>query len=315
MTNHSPSPSPAIPLTPDITFREFYDVYLQDARVRLKPATLISKQRIFSQKILPFFGSMTMNQISVAHVRKWQTIILRQNYSVSYQQLIDLQLSAIMRYGEHYYDFPNPCKKAGHIGNSHAKSFRFWTLEDYERFISCYSNDPEAFTAFELLYWTGMRQGELLALTPDDLDAVRHQIYITKTYSRIDGKDVISTPKTRKSTRTVSIPSFLQHELLLYIRQNGIKPNQRLFDHTHYYLFYKLRNGCAASGAPLIRIHDIRHSHVSLLINAGFSALDIAERVGHESVSTTLNTYAHLFPAQQKRLSERLNELHAELEQ
>lgn len=182
-TNNIKNRLPIIPenITPDITFQEFYDIYFQDVRVRLKPATIASKQRIFRQKILPFFGELPMNAITPQHIRKWQSVILKQNYRASYQELIDLQLSAMMRYAEHYYDFSNPCTKAGHIGNSRAKSFGIWTLDDYELFISQFSSDPEAFTAFELLYWTGMRQGELLALTPRDIDISHHRIHISKT--------------------------------------------------------------------------------------------------------------------------------------
>ena len=302
-------------ISPDITFQEFFDIYFQDIQMRLKPATISSKRRIFKQKILPFFGDLPLNAITTQHIRKWQSVILKQNYSPSYQMLIDFQLSAIMRYAEHYYDVPNPCKKAGHMGTSRSKSFSIWTPEDYSLFISYFSTDTEAFTAFELLYWTGMRQGELLALTPKDFDIPHHQIYISKTYARIDGEDFISTPKTRKSIRTVGIPHFLLNEVLVYIRLRQIRPDQRLFERTHHYLFYKLKKGCESSGVHRIRVHDIRHSHVSLLINAGFSALDISERVGHESVSTTLDVYSHLFPAQQKLLSDRLHELHEQLEQ
>lgn len=307
---------PVIPetISPDITFQEFFPIYFQDIQVRLKPSTIASKRRIFHQKILPFFGALRMKEITTQHIRKWQSIILKQNYSLSYQMLIDMQLSAIMHYAQHYYDFPNPCVKAGHIGKTHAKSFGIWTPEDYDLFISHFSSDPEAFTAFELLYWTGMRQGELLALTPKDIDTVRRQIFVSKTYARIEGEDIISTPKTRKSIRTIGIPRFLSDEVTIYIRSNHILPDQRLFERTHHYLYCKLKNGCKASGVRRIRVHDIRHSHVSLLINAGFSALDISERVGHESVSTTLDIYSHLFPAQQKMLSDRLDELHAQLE-
>lgn len=305
--------APVIPvdISDDITFAEFYDIYYHDMEVRLKPASLSSKRHIFADKILPFFGSLPMRAITTQHVRKWQSVILRQNYSNTYQQLIDFQLSAMMNYAQRYYDFPNPCQKAGHIGGTQTKKLNFWTLEDYELFINSFSADPEAFTAFELLYWTGMRQGELLALTPADIDPSRRQIRITKSYTQIDGKDIISTPKTKKSIRNVDIPQFLLDETLVYIRTRGISPNQRLFERTRHYLFTKLRKGCERSGVHTIRTHDIRHSHVSLLINAGFSALDIAERVGHESVSTTLDVYAHLFPDQQQMLVERLEALHA----
>lgn len=304
------TPVSPVPVSPDITFSEFYRIYYHDMEVRLKPTSLDSKRRIFSEKILPFFGPLPMRVITTQHVRKWQSVILKQNYSTAYQKRIDMQLSAIMRYAERYYDFPNPCTKAGHIGNSQTKKLNFWTPEDYELFISCFSGDPEAFTAFEILYWTGMRQGELLALTPADIDLTRCLIHITKTYTQIDGEDIISTPKTKKSIRDVGIPRFLADEINVYIRSRGIAPGRRLFERTRHYLFFKLKKGCEDSGVKQIRTHDIRHSHVSLLINAGFSALDIAERVGHESVATTLDVYAHLFPDQQQMLIERLEELH-----
>lgn len=298
----------------NISFSDFYNIYLHDMEARLKPSSLSSKKHIFSEKILPFFGSLPIRDISTQHVRKWQSVILRQNYSPAHQQLIDFQLFAMMNYAERYYDIPNPCTKAGHIGSSTTKKLNFWTLDEYELFISHFTNDPEAFTAFEILYWTGMRQGELLALTPLDIDEARHEIHITKTYTQIDGKDIISTPKTKKSERNVGIPPFLLNEILSYIHSKCIPPDERMFERTRHYLFFKLRKGCAASGVRQIRTHDIRHSHVSLLINAGFSALDIAERVGHESVSTTLDVYAHLFPDQQQMLIDRLEELHEETE-
>lgn len=311
-TNEHPAPLMPDTVPADITFAAFYDIYLRDMELRLKPASLSSKQHIFSEKILPFFGPLPMRAVTTQHVRKWQSVILRQNYSITYQQLIDFQLSAMMHYAERYYDLPNPCPKAGHIGGAAAKKLSFWTLEEYEQFIGSLSHDTEAFTAFEILYWTGMRQGELLALTPEDIDRTRRVIRITKSYAQIDGKDFITTPKTPKSIRDVGIPQFLLDEICFYIRRNHIGPGRRLFERTRHYLFFKLRAGCKASGVRQIRTHDIRHSHVSLLINAGFSALDIAERVGHKSVSTTLDVYAHLFPDQQQMLIDRLEELHGE---
>ena len=294
----------------DITFSQLYQIYLQDMEPRLRPTTLLSKKHVFSDKILPFFGELRMRTITSAHVRAWQTVILRQGYSPTYQQLIDFQLSAFMNYASRYFDFPNPCSKAGHIGSTRTKEMHFWTLEEYERFIGCYANEPEPFTAFEILYWTGMRVGELLALTPADIDMTRRQIRITKSYANIDGKDMILPPKTKKSRRSVGIPRFLLDEIRRYLQNHRIAGDQRIFERTRHYLYYKLVRGCEETGVRRIRIHDIRHSHVSLLINAGFLPLDIAERVGHESVSTTLDVYAHLFPNQQQMLAERLEILH-----
>ena len=296
-------------LSPTITFQEFADIYQTDMSVRLKPSTLSGKKRIIRDKILPYFGSLPMCKITVQHVRKWQSIILKQNYSQAYQQLIDMQLSVIMNYGERYYGFPNPCPKAGHIGKRNAHEMNFWTLDEYECFISVFSNDTEAFTAFEILYWGGLRQGELLALTCADIDLVQGFIDINKSWAHIDGKDVITTPKTPKSVRKVGIPPFLVTEIDFYIKQEKLSPSNRLFDRDYYFLYRRLCSGCKCSGVKRIRIHDLRHSHVSLLINSGFSALDIAERVGHENVSTTLDVYSHLFPDQQQLLVEKLEQL------
>lgn len=296
-------------LSPAITFQEFADIYQADMAARLKPSTLSGKKRIIRDKILPYFGTLPMCKITVQHVRKWQSIILKQNYSPAYQQLIDMQLSAIMNYGERYYGFPNPCRKTEHIGKRNTREMNFWTLEEYESFISVFSNDTEAFTAFEILYWGGLRQGELLALTCADIDLEHGMIDINKSWAHIDGKDVITTPKTPKSVRKVGIPPFLVAEIDYYIKLEKRSPSSRLFDRDYYFLYRRLCSGCKRSGVKRIRIHDLRHSHVSLLINHGFSALDIAERVGHESVSTTLDVYSHLFPDQQQLLVKKLEKL------
>ena len=150
----------------------------------------------------------------------------------------------------------------------------------------------------------------MLALTAADIHTKQSEIAITKTYQRIQMKDIISTPKTEKSKRKIPIPKFLLQEILFYIHSKNIKTNQRLFSHTKDYLYYKMKRGCSKTGVRKIRIHDIRDSHVSLLINLGFTPIVIAERVGHEKVSTTLNVYSHLFPSQQEFLVETLENLH-----
>ena len=302
---------PIIPenISPAISFRDFVAIYQEDMAARLKPSSIEGKRHIITEKILPFFGDLPMCKITTQHVRRWQSILLKQNYSMSYLQRIDLQLSAIMNYAERYYDFPNPCRKAGHIGRRQAKEVNFWTLDEYERFICHFSNDPEAFTAFELLYWTGMRQGELLALTTEDIDLCRGVVHITKTCTYMNGQDIISTPKTKKSIRDVGMPPFLAEEVDYYIRHEKKAAGSRLFCRNYHYLRRRMSWGCRQSGVRLIRTHDLRHSHVSLLINHGFSALDIADRVGHESVTTTLDIYSHLFPDQQQVLVDKLEQL------
>lgn len=118
---------------------------------------------------------------------------------------------------------------------------------------------PQSFYAFEVLYWTGLRVGELLALTPEDIDLEKHTISINKSYQRLQGEDYITDPKTEKSNRTVSIPDFLCEELEEYMAMlYGFKKNDRLFQITKSYLHHEMIRGAKISGVKRIRIHDDR---------------------------------------------------------
>ena len=145
------------------------------------------------------------------------------------------------------------------------------------------------------LYYTGMRVGELCALTPADVDLEGHTITINKTFQRINGRDVIWPPKTPKSNRVVTIPQTLANCLKEYMDKcYEIQPDDRLFPYTKSFLNHEMLRGCKKSGVKKIRVHDLRHSHASLLIEMGCQPLLIADRLGHEKIQTTLNTYSHL---------------------
>ena len=152
-----------------------------------------------------------------------------------------------------------------------------------------------------------MTKAELLALTPADFDFQACIIRINKSYQRLEGKDIITDPKTVKSNRMITMPEFLSEELETYIGMlYGLNENDRIFQISKSYLHHEMDRGVKLSGVKRIRIHDLRHSHASMLIELGFSPLEIANRLGHEKVETTLNTYAHLYPNKQTKLAERL---------
>ena len=183
----------------------------------------------------------------------------------------------------------------------------FWTKEEYKLFAEEMMDKPLSYYAFQLLYWCGIRSGELLALTPADFNLKKKTLRINKSYQRLQGKDVITTPKTKNSIRTVVMPQFLCDEmqdcLKLYY---SLKPDDRIFSVTKYYLNHEMERGCKACGVKKIRVHDLRHSHVSLLINMGYTALAIGKRVGHSAEKITCR-YAHLFPSVQLNMAEQLD--------
>ena len=210
-----------------------------------------------------------------------------------------------------FYRLPaNPMLVAGKVGaKKPSREMSFWTTEEFDAFIEALADKPESYHAFKILYWCGIREGELLALRPMDFDFERGLLKVRHSYSRIKGEDVMGTPKTRKSIRDVLMPDFLRDEMEDYLSTlHDLNPGDRIFKMTKYKLTAEMKRGCTASGVKRIRIHDLRHSHVSLLINLGFSANAIADRMGHESAEITEN-YSHLFPSTQQSLVDALNEV------
>ena len=160
---------------------------------------------------------------------------------------------------------------------------------------------------FGLLYWTGIRCGELLTLTPSDFMLEGSRLRINKSYQSLRGVDSVTDPKTPKSVRTIVMPAFLRDEMADFIEmRDDVAPDERLFAVTKHFLAHETERGCKASDVKRIRIHDMRHSHVSPLIEMGFSALAIAGRMGHEAVDITYR-YAHLFPAKQDEMAAALD--------
>lgn len=193
------------------------------------------------------------------------------------------------------------------MGSEKHKEMLFWTKEEYLKFAEVMMDKPQSYYAFEVLYWCGIREGELLALTPADFDLDKGLLSITKSYQRLKGRDVITDPKTPKSVRVIQMPQFLTDEIRDYLKSfYKVQPDQRIFEVTKSYLHHEMDRGAKEAGVKRIRIHDLRHSHVSLLIEMGFSALAIADRVGHESVDITYK-YAHLFPSKQQEMAQKLD--------
>lgn len=298
---------------PDMPFATLVNLYLEDMSSRLRKSTIEGKKYIIDLKILPTFKDMPLNDIKATHIRKWQNELINseKGYSDTYLKQINSQLSAIFNYAVKYYDLKeNPCHKAGSMGKKKADEMLFWTKEEYQKFIVCISDKPQSKVAFETLYWTGIRIGELMALTFQDIDFENKTISINKSIQRINKEDIITAPKTPKSNRIIPITDFLCDDLKAYTDKiYDIKASDRIFNFTKYFLHHEMDRGCKKSGVKRIRLHDIRHSHASLLIELGFTPLLIAERLGHEKVETTLNIYSHLYPNKQSQVVDALQKI------
>ena len=298
----------------NMTFESFAQLYEKDMKPKLKLNTWLTKESIIQKKILPYFGKRKLSEITAKDVMDWQNVIRGltdakgKPYSPTYLKTVHNQLSALFNHAVRYYGLQvNPAAKAGNMGVEERREMLFWTKEEYLKFADAMMDKPLSYYAFEMLYWCGIREGELLALTPTDFDFEAGTVSISKSYQRLKGKDVITTPKTKKSNRVIKMPKFLCGEMEDYLKMfYSTGANERIFPVSKHYLHHEMDRGAKAAGVKRIRIHDLRHSHISLLIDMGFTALAIADRVGHESIDITYR-YAHLFPTRQTEMADKLD--------
>lgn len=255
---------------PTITFQALAENYLEDMESRLKPTTLEGKKRHFDTKLLPYFGKMKICDIDPIVVRRWQNELIEyrdennKGYSQTYLKSINNQLSAILNYAVKFYKPQgNPCHATGSIGKSSADEMKIWTRDQFEQFI-LYEKKSAYRIAFNILFYCGLREGELLALTPADVPRDEALIHINKNYAVVNGTAYFLTPKTECGERDVTLPQSLHDELIDYIDSMLIESNERIFYFQKYGLTSEFKRITQKAGLPPIRIHDLRHSHACL---------------------------------------------------
>ena len=190
----------------DMTFEEFFEVYKRDKASRIRINTWQTKESIIKDKVIPYIGKLKMNEITKVTIIQWQNIIMNmvddggRHYSPTYLRTIHAQLSSVLNHACKYYNLQhNVARQVGTMGEKEAKEMDFWTQEEFESFIEAIKDKPESYYAFELLYWCGLRMGELLALTKEKFNFINNTIRIDQSYQRIKGKDYITEPKTKKA--------------------------------------------------------------------------------------------------------------------
>lgn len=295
----------------EMSLKDFVEVYFKDKDMELKERSKKNKRYMIERHIIPFLGEEKMADITSAMLLDWQAEIMACGYSETYLRMIQNQMTALFTHACKIYDLRNnPCKKIKKMGKSDIHRLEFWTKDEYDKFISSFEEGEMYYVLFETLFWTGMRIGECLALTPADIDFHTNRINITKTYYRTDKRDIITTPKTEESVRVVDIPGFLTEELRIYIEKHyGMPKTERLFPIVQESVQHMMKNHIADLEMRKIPVHGLRHSNVAMLIAQGVQPMVIKERLGHKDIKITLNTYGHLYPNQQRRVADMLDNL------
>lgn len=287
-----------------LTFKALTKLYLKDVKPRVKPTTYANKVSIIDHHLMPYFSNVLIDDITPAMIRDFQTdCMTNSGLKETSLHTIHTHLNAIFNFAVKFYGLEkNPVTLAGSMGSQKVNKIDFYTPEEFKKVLECI-DDPTDQTLIYFLFWSGCRIGEALALTWNDFNLEDNSVSITKNYQVVGGRAYISTPKTPKSRRVILLPQFVIDRIKAYKATiYGYKPNQRLFMRFKEAVTYRFHKAADAAGVRRIRLHDLRHSHASMLINLGASPLLVADRLGHESAEITLKIYAHLFPNEQEKM-------------
>lgn len=201
---------------------------------------------------------------------------------------------------------------------------QFWTVTEFQHFLTLFEvEEYNIKLLFTVLFFTGLRLGEALALTWKDIDFSYNTIHVTKSIYVNKGISHISTTKTKAGTRRIVINRKLSNQLSTWQRQQSELLHKYTEDPQSLQVFQNspimiTKNNIEKQYKRIlerdetlkkIRIHDFRHSHASLLINQGKDYLVVKERLGHASITTTIDSYSHLYPSKQKDLADKLDDL------
>lgn len=290
------------------TYGAISDIYIEENNPRWRYSTFKTYDGALRLYILAYFGDIPICEITERHIVEWQNTMLTRGLSDIYIHKIDTVFRTVFKFGAKRCAVRDiPFIGLDKIGKGNVRSLQFWTHEEYNRFIEFVDTEDRRL-AFQLLFFAGLRLGELMALTVGDISLNKKILTVNRSLQRIKKKDVITEPKTQAGIRKISLPNFLCVELAEYFKKlYDCNDNTRLFMFSKQSLNYPMKIAANKAGLTKIRIHDLRHSHVAMLIEKGVDVLVIAERLGHTNVNITLGTYGHLYPNKQGQIADLLD--------
>ena len=305
--------------TSNITFKQIFIEYLEYIKKDIKPQSL---KKIENQcKIFQPLDNTKINDFNIQTYKKIQLYLNQKEYSVEYKNKLLGLLKRIIKYSHKYHntnDYMLSYIESYKRVNEIKREMEFFTYEEFKKFISVVDEfNYKIF--FETLYYLGLRQGECCALTWNDIDFNKKEVNINKTLTtKLKGQlYTLSSPKTPNSNRTLSIPLKLLKSYEKLLKQAKTKK----YFKTSWFIFgdelpfrettiqVRKNKYCKLSGVKQIRIHDFRHSCASFLIQHGASIVLVSKYLGHSKISTTLDTYTHLYKNELLEVSKMIDTL------
>lgn len=309
--------------TANMTVKDLYDEYIAAKKHEVRETTLDTNERNLKKYVVEPLGKYKLAKLNVAVLQKWKQDMEQKGLSTKTKQNRYGEFRTFLNYAvKMEYISQNPLLK---VGNFKAplqlkKEMQYYTAKEFKKFIKAAKEDAiqnennglmykwHYYVFFNIAFYTGLRKGEIHALQWTDIKG--SYLSVTKSITqKLKGGDRITPPKNRSSIRSIQMPQPLikildEHYKRCQTMDNFndslyITGGQRPLRDTS--IQNALKQYAEQANVKVIRVHDFRHSHASLLANEGINIQEIAKRLGHSNVSITWNTYSHLYPREEER--------------
>ena len=316
-----------------VTTDMLFNILEEEDRQNNRKISYISTQKNnYERHIKPYFKDTKLNKFAYEHIFEFREHLKTKNKKQNGNSTLSPNtVNKIMILLKKIFDTglrkslidKNPVDNLRKLPIS-KPTINFWSVEEFNEFRKLITNDEISYDLFfTFAFFTGMRMGEILALNWYDIKLITNTIHVTKTAYFVNNTNHINSTKTRAGTRRITINNKLtamltdwkekqvdllkefttDTESLQIIQSTPIAITKNMVDKKFKQILARNNN------LKKIRIHDLRHSHASLLINQGEDYLVVKERLGHASITTTIDTYSHLYPSKQKNLAKKLDDI------
>jgi len=300
-----------------VDFKSLRVQYFESIRHTKKQIYLINQKYSFDKHVFPYFKDANIKKLKTKDIVEFQAYLIDKRLSNNTINKLIINLNQVFKLAvKNRLIATNPVEDVPMLRVEKQK-MKFWTINEFQQFYELIQDDELVLKVFfQTAYYTGARVGELCALQWQDIDFSKKTISITKTMHKKKGGTFLDTPKTRSSIRKIAI----HHELILTLKEWRKEQKRTIAVNNDTFVFqYKdippvrdnfskrIKPICQRGEIEPIRMHDFRHSHVALLIELGEDMLIVKERLGHSSITTTIDVYGHLFPTRQEQLASKLD--------
>lgn len=305
-----------------LTVAELAEKYLAAHAAKTRLNTRANVQSSFRNAILPYIGSYRLNALDEKKLLAWQERINSLDIITSTKNVHYGYLNAFLNWAVRMKYIPrNPLSAIGRFVDPvrfdiPSADMHYYTADQFLQYFSIVEADAQAsgdwryYVFFAIAFYTGMRKGEICALKWSDIDFRADLIHVCRSITQRPPCVIQETfTKTRSSYRILQMPrpliDILRAELDRQAATPGFSDDWRVAGGAHVLAFSTIsdrnKKYAAASGLPRLRIHDFRHTHTSILVNAGINIQEVSRRLGHSNVKITWDTYSHMYPIQEER--------------